>query len=144
MTADGLVEVSVAGVRWHVESGRFLLVLTDPVRRLPICVGEAEAMAITFALHEVATQRPMTHDALKQTIAALGARLVRIIVGYRADNHTFTADVVLAGADGGERHLDWRTSDAAALAVRCQPRPQILVPESLLADPPPIVKNKEG
>jgi len=80
----------------------------------------------------------MTHDALKEALGALG-QLTRIVIGFQEETSTFTADVILAVADGTVRHLDWRVSDAVAVAVRCLPRPTILVPESILAAPPPVI-----
>jgi bifunctional DNase/RNase len=134
------VEVTVAGVRADPPGWTSKLILQDTVggRQLPIGIGPAEATAIAFALQQVAHSRPMTHDALKDTLAALG-QLTRIVVGFEAETNTFTADVVLALADGTERHLDWRVSDAVAVAVRCQPPPSIVVPESILAAPPPPI-----
>lgn len=81
------------------------------------------------------------HDALKQTLDALGANLLRVVVGFH-EPHTFIADVVLAMSDGQERHLDWRVSDSVALAVRCDPAHPILVPERLLAEPPGSITTR--
>ena len=81
-------------------------------------------------------ERLETHDALTQVVDALGGQVVRIVVGHRAETSTYTADVTVALAGGGERRFDWRVSDAVALAVRCDPPPVILVPAALL-DPPP-------
>ncbi|MHB1533295.1 MAG: bifunctional nuclease family protein [Acidimicrobiales bacterium] len=135
-TDDDLVEVTVLGVRQDTDTKSHILVLEDPgCRRLPIFIGAPEAMAIATALQQVATERPLTHDALKQTVDALGARLSRIVIDRKPESTTFTAEVVLAMADGEERHLDWRVSDAVALAVRSIPRPALLVPEALLAAP---------
>ena len=134
----GLVEVRAAGIRTDAASDAPFLVLEDKGedRRLLIGIGAAEATAIAFALQDVTVKRPMTHDALKQTVDALGARVVRVVVGFQPETNTFTADVVLAMAGGEERHLDWRVSDSVALVVRCDPPPPILVPEPRLAEPP--------
>lgn len=140
-TAEDLpVEVTVAGVRADPPGWTPKLILHDSVggRDLAIGIGSAEATAIAFALQQVAHSRPMTHDALKDTLAALGD-LTRIVIGFEAETNTFTADVVLALGDGTERHLDWRVSDAVAVAVRCQPPPPIVVAESILAAPPPAM-----
>jgi len=132
---DRLVEVTVVGVPTNAR-GEPNLVLTDGTRRLPIFIGPDEARAIAYALQQVEPPRPLTHDALKQTVDALHARLVRIVVAFEPNGRTFDADVVLAMADGSEQHLDWRVSDSVALAVRYDPRPPIFVAESLLAKPP--------
>ena len=106
-------------------------------RRLSIFIGPAEAASIAFALGREALARPMTHDALKQTVDALGGRVVRIVIGHVPDRSTYTAAVTIDLPDGTERHFDWRPSDAVALAVRTEPRPNILVPSDLLDTPPP-------
>lgn len=134
-----LVEVTLEGVGLG-EAGaanHFLeLKERDGERRLPVFVGPPEAWAISFALQGRVTPRPMTHDALKQALDALGGRLARIVIGHSPDTSTFTADVTLEVGSGGELHLDWRVSDAVALAVRCDPRPPILAPPSLLGPAP--------
>jgi hypothetical protein len=81
--------------------------------------------------------RPLTHDTLAHALVTLDARIERIVVGYDPATSVFAADVVLALADGDERHLDRRVSDAVAVAVRAAPRPMILIPDSLLSAPPP-------
>lgn len=133
---DDLVEVTVVGVRQH-DPSRSLVDFKEKEgeRRLPVFIGPSEAAAIAFALQERATLRPMTHDALKQMIDALGGRVARIVVGYLPETSTFTADVVVTLPDRAQRHLDWRVSDAVAVALRCDPPPTILVPAALLAGP---------
>lgn len=101
-------------------------------RHLFVFIGSPEGSAISFALQGSPSLRPMTHDAFKQAVDALGGRLLRVVVGHRPDTSTFTADVTIATADG-QHHLDWRVSDAVAMAVRCDPRPAILAPASLLS-----------
>jgi len=135
--ADGLVEVRASRIRIDEDIDVPFLVLEDARdRQLSVAIGGHEATSIAFALQGVDVPRPMTHDALKQTIEALGAEVLRVVVGFLASSNTFTAEVVL-GVAGAERHLDWRLSDAVAVAVRCEPPPPILVPERLMAAPPP-------
>jgi bifunctional DNase/RNase len=133
-----LVEVTLEGVGLgEVGAAHHFLDLKerDGDRRLPVFVGPPEAGAIAFALEGRVARRPMTHDALKQTLDALGGRLVRIVVSHSPETSTFAADVVVE-VGGGEVHLDWRVSDAVAVAVRCDPRPPILAPASLLGPAP--------
>ena len=51
----------------------------DAERVLPIWVGVVEANAIALQIEKVAPPRPMTHDLLANTIAALGGRVLRIL-----------------------------------------------------------------
>lgn len=136
--AQDLVEVRAANIRIDSASQTPFLVLKDTKadRELLIAIGPSEATAIAFAQQQVAVKRPMTHDALKQTVDALGAQLIRVVVDHHPETSTFTADVVLTVNNGDELHMDWRVSDSVALAVRCDPTPPILVPEQLLANPP--------
>ena len=133
-----LVEVRAANIRTDATTETHFLVLHDTGadRELLVAIGPSEAAAIALALQQVAVKRPMTHDALKQTVDALGARLLRVVVDHQPETNTFTADVFLSLNNGDELHLDWRVSDSVALAVRCDPTPPILVPEQLLAEPP--------
>lgn len=105
-------------------------------RRLPVFIGAPEAVAIRFALGGGTSARPMTHDALKQMLEALGGRLECIVISLVVEASTYTADVTVTLPDGGERHFDWRVSDAVALAVRSDPRPTMVVPNSILDAPP--------
>lgn len=135
-----LVEVAVEGVRAPGEANPTAWFLemkeVGGDRRLPVFIGPQEASAIAFTMQGRSSPRPMTHDALKQVVDAVGGQVVRIVVGHRPETSTYTADVTIAVDGGEERRFDWRVSDAVALAVRCAPPPVILVPAALL-DPPP-------
>jgi bifunctional DNase/RNase len=85
-------------------------------RVLPIFIGSPEATAIAFALEEVETPRPMTHDLLKDVLEELGARLERVVVSDLRDA-TFYAELVVSMA-GDVHTISARPSDAVALAVR--------------------------
>jgi hypothetical protein len=85
-------------------------------RLLPIWIGLFEANAIALEMEKVATQRPMTHDLLKNLVELLGARIDRAVVDNLRDN-TFFATIYLTQG-GEERRLDARPSDAIALALR--------------------------
>lgn len=94
-----------------------LLRETDGAGRiLPIFIGGPEATAIAFALEEVETPRPMTHDLMKDLLEEVGARVERIVVTELRDA-TFFAEIVLNMA-GSIHTVSARPSDAVALAVR--------------------------
>lgn len=135
-TTDDLVEVTVVGVGQADPTRNFIdLEERHGRRRVQVFIGPAEAAAIAFTLQGRTAPRPMTHDALKQAIDALGGRVAQVVLGHVPETSTFTADVVVALPDDTECHLDWRVSDAVAVAVRSEPPPTILAPASLLAEP---------
>lgn len=85
-------------------------------RVLPIFIGGPEATAIAFALEEVETPRPMTHDLIKDLLDEIGARIERVTVTELRDA-TFYAEIVLSSA-GSVHSVSARPSDAVALAIR--------------------------
>jgi bifunctional DNase/RNase len=95
-----------------------VLVLSDREERreFPIWVGLAEANAIALELEKIPTQRPMTHDLIKNILEALRARVLKVVVNDLRDN-TFFAMIHLQLASA-EITVDSRPSDAIALALR--------------------------
>lgn len=88
-----------------------------PLRSLSIQTGSFEAAAISRGTAKrLGAERPITHDLLLDTVDALGAKLERIEI-VRAEPPLFYATIVVL-ADGDERKIDARPSDAIALAVR--------------------------
>jgi bifunctional DNase/RNase len=115
---DDTLEMVVESVRVQMSTGRHVLLLKEVGmgRILPIWIGPWEASAIAMRLQGVTPERPLTHDLLGSVIAALGARLERIVVVSLADE-TFHARLILVTADA-RLEVDARPSDAVALAVR--------------------------
>ena len=85
-------------------------------RVLPIFIGSPEATAIAFALEDVETPRPMTHDLFKSVLDDLGTKVMQVIITELHDG-TFFAEIEFA-RDGGTYRISSRPSDAIALAVR--------------------------
>lgn len=83
---------------------------------LPIWVGAFEANAIAVEIEKLSSQRPMTHDLLKNVIWELGAAVRRIIITDLVDN-TFYAVIEMV-RDNQVIAIDSRPSDAIALALR--------------------------
>lgn len=90
---------------------------SDETLQLPIRIGTVEATAITMGVGNRPSGRPLTHDLLRASIEALGARLscVRITA---VEGTTFFAQLELVRPDGERALVDARPSDAIALAVR--------------------------
>jgi bifunctional DNase/RNase len=113
------VEMELVGIELERPPNIPCLVLREAEgegRVLPIFIGGPEATAIAFALEEVETPRPMTHDLMKDLLDEVGARIERVVVTELREA-TFYAEIILRVA--GEVHsVSARPSDAVALAVR--------------------------
>jgi bifunctional DNase/RNase len=127
---EGLMEVKVMGIVVDPKASNPVVVLVDLAgqRALPIWIGVFEAEAISRALEEVVTLRPMTHDLMKQILDTFRVSITRVIINDLKDN-TFYANLHL-NVDGQERIIDSRPSDAIALAVRV--KAPIFVAESVI------------
>ncbi|MBK7723191.1 MAG: bifunctional nuclease family protein [Austwickia sp.] len=108
-------ELDVFGVRVEMPTNNPIVLLRERNgdRFLPIWVGAAEAAAIAYAQQGVVPPRPLTHDLLRDVIAALGRRLQEVRIVALRDN-VFHATLVF---DGGIE-VSSRSSDAIALALR--------------------------
>jgi bifunctional DNase/RNase len=115
-----LIEMAVKGLMVDPLTNLPIIILRDDAqeRVLPIWVGPVEANAIALQIENVATQRPMTHDLLRQVIEELGGQLTRAII-HDLKESTFYAYLEIQR--GEERLLvDARPSDALALALRAK------------------------
>jgi uncharacterized protein len=128
-----LIAMSIKGLMLDPVSNSPIVVLKDDDEKffLPIWVGIFEANAIALQLENITTPRPMTHDLLRNMIAELNARVIRIVINDLRDS-TFFAQIRLAVGAGTDRMLevDARPSDAIALALRTEA--PIFVAQSVL------------
>jgi bifunctional DNase/RNase len=111
--------MELVGVRVEIPANTPMVLLREQEGRhrlVPIYIGNPEATSIHYALEGVVPPRPLTHDLFVQTIGALGAELVRVVVTEMRE-HTFYAELHLSTA-GGPLVISARPSDAIALAVR--------------------------
>ena len=113
------IEVKIRGLMMDPNSGTPIVILKDVNSEtlLPIWVGAYEANAIALEIEKIATQRPMTHDLLRNLIVEMGARVERVVVTELRDN-TFFAVIEMRSSGGDFMMLDSRPSDAIALALR--------------------------
>ncbi|MGD0055048.1 MAG: bifunctional nuclease family protein [Acidimicrobiales bacterium] len=126
-----MIEVVLRAVRVDVGTSTPLLLLEEVGgdRVLPIFIGAPEATAIAYALGNIETPRPMSHDLLGNVIGALGAQLFAAEITELVDN-VFYANLRLL-RDSAEINVSARPSDAVALALRVGA--PILVNDELMA-----------
>lgn len=103
------------------QKDRYVLVLEaiESGLRIPVIIGAFEAQAIALAMEQMQPARPMPHDLMQHLLTALNARLREVFI-HRFAEATFHARLILESEGGLLREVDARTSDAVALAVRCQ------------------------
>jgi bifunctional DNase/RNase len=108
-------EVRVVGIRVEQPQNQPVLLLreSDGDRYLPIWIGQSEAAAIALEQQGVEPARPLTHDLIRDLIAALGHSLreVRIV---DLQEGTFYADLVF----DRDITVSARPSDSVAIALR--------------------------
>ena len=140
-----LIAMSIKGLMLDPVSNSPIVVLKDDEEKffLPIWVGIFEANAIALQLENITTPRPMTHDLLRNMIAELNARVLRIVINDLRDS-TFFAQIRLAIGNGTERTLevDARPSDAIALALRTEA--PIYVAQSVLDQAQTITPDEDS
>jgi bifunctional DNase/RNase len=114
-----MVEMQLHAVRVELPTNNPVVLLQEvggARRTLPIFIGPPEATAIAFALQGVTTQRPMTHDLLRDILVALGVTVERVVITELRDG-TFYAELHLRNG-GRTEVISSRPSDAIALAAR--------------------------
>lgn len=95
--------------------------LTDGEKTIVIYVDGAVGAAISMFMQGIPKQRPLTHDLLASILAALGAKVERVVINDFRDK-TFYARLILV-AENEIQHrkvieIDARPSDCIALAVQ--------------------------
>lgn len=113
-----IAQMKVRGLMFDPYNNTFIVILRDEDHNqlLPIWVGRPEASSISFALEEVTTPRPMTHDLMKAILDAVDAKVISVVISDLKDN-TYYAKIHLTYEDS-EYSIDARPSDAIALALR--------------------------
>ena len=142
MIMNELVAMSIKGLMLDPVSNSPIVVLKDDDEKffLPIWVGIFEANAIALQLENITTPRPMTHDLLRNMIAELNARVLRIVINDLRDS-TFFAQIRLA-VGNNTLEVDARPSDAIALALRTEA--PIFVAQSVLDQAQTITPDEDA
>lgn len=100
------------------EAGAFAMLLGEKngERQMPIIIGPAEAQATLLELHGIRSPRPLTHDLFVTCLESLQSSVSKVLI-YQAKDGVFYSYLYLKKEDE-IIHIDSRTSDAIALALR--------------------------
>lgn len=114
-----VVEVKVRAVL-PFNSGRAIFVGNEE-KVFVIYVDESVGAAIAMFINETPKERPLTHDLMGHLMAALGAKVERVIINDLKSETYFARLIISAENELFERkiiELDGRPSDCIALAVQ--------------------------
>lgn len=87
----------------------------DGERRLPIWIGQFEAIAMSLTFEQVPNTRPLTYTFAADLFRAEEGQLREVRID-RLEENVFNATVV-ANGPAGERLVDARPSDALNIAL---------------------------
>lgn len=115
-----MIPVTVDTIRISLKSSERVVLLREngQERQLPIFIHATEADAIAAELKNYDPPRPLTHDLLKNAVAALGGELQYVLVNDLRDNIFYA--VLHIEQDERTIDVDARPSDSIALAVRAR------------------------
>jgi bifunctional DNase/RNase len=114
----GVIELQLVGVRVELPTNQPIVLLKEREgeRYLPIWIGPVEATAIALGMQGIETQRPMTHDLMRDLLQGLSVSVDRIVITELREG-TFYAEIQMQ-SNGDPVAVSSRPSDALALAVR--------------------------
>lgn len=116
------IRIHVSGMVYNQSlGGTYSLVLSEDEglqRRFSVLIGESEAQSIALKLNNSTPPRPLSHDLMVSLIRMLNAKAVKVVI-YNMKNDIFYSNIYLL-QNSSVIVIDARTSDAVALAVRCE------------------------
>lgn len=115
------IQLSITGLVYNqTVVGTYGLVMSEMSgnRRFSVMIGEPEAQSIAMKLNNKKAPRPLTHDLINSILRVFDSTLEKILI-YNMVSDIFYSELHIRK---GEELLivDARTSDAVALAVRCE------------------------
>ena len=114
-----VLEIKVRAVL-PFNAGRAVFVGNDE-KVFVIYVDESVGAAITMFMNSTPKERPLTHDLIANLLAALGAKVERVIVNDLKSETYFARLIISAENELFEKkivELDARPSDCIALAIQ--------------------------
>jgi bifunctional DNase/RNase len=113
------IRLNILGLSYsQTQSGAYALVLAeeDGERRIPIIIGGVEAQSIAIKLEGLEPPRPLTHDLFLNYSKAFGIEILEVVI-YKLEEGIFYSELICK-RKSETLHIDSRTSDAVALALR--------------------------
>lgn len=113
------IKLNILGLSYsQTQSGAYALVLAEEEgeRRIPIIIGGVEAQSIAIKLEGLEPPRPLTHDLFLNFSKSFEIELLEVII-YKLEEGIFYSELICKREDE-MLHIDSRTSDAVALALR--------------------------
>ncbi|MBS2096998.1 bifunctional nuclease family protein [Carboxylicivirga linearis] len=113
------VKLNILGLSYsQTQSGAYALVLAEEEgeRRIPIIIGGVEAQSIAIKLEGLEPPRPLTHDLFLNFSKSFEIEIQEVVI-YKLEEGIFYSELVCKRGDE-ILHIDSRTSDAVALALR--------------------------
>lgn len=117
---DSEIKLVISGLVYNQNIvGTYGLILSEESgnRRFSVMIGEPEAQSIALKLNNKKLPRPLTHDLIKNILDAFEVALVKVLISDMI-NDVFYSELHIK-KDNEILVVDSRTSDAIALAVRC-------------------------
>lgn len=114
------IRLKILGLSYSQDqSGAYALVLAeiDGNRRIPIIIGAVEAQAIAINLEGLKPPRPLTHDLFTTVLSTFNIHITEVFI-HSFEEGIFYAEMMMTSEKGNFK-IDSRTSDAIALALRC-------------------------
>ncbi|MEX0875302.1 MAG: bifunctional nuclease family protein [Actinomycetota bacterium] len=136
-----MIELQLVGVRVELPTNQPIVLLKEREgeRYLPIWIGPVEATAIALGMQGIETQRPMTHDLMRDLLQGLGISVDRVVITELREG-TFYAEIQMS-QNGDSLAVSSRPSDALALAVRMNLT--IFADESVIEEASIAVKDED-
>jgi bifunctional DNase/RNase len=116
-----LARIHLAGIQKNPDQANLYAIVLQEENgpyQLPIVVGAYEAQSIVFAMEKRETNKPQTHDLMKNIINETSFSLKEIVIDG-IENGIFSCKIVLT-TETKHIELDSRVSDALSLAALFQ------------------------
>lgn len=115
------IQLNIIGLTTgHAQKNSYTLILgeIDGDLKLPVVIGSYEAQSIALVIEKIKPHRPLTHDLIFNMLESFQVEMTEVII-YKLQEGVFYAKLICV-RDGQEIEIDSRTSDAIALALRCE------------------------